>query len=378
MRPASILRSFTRGWLISFAVFGVLAIFVVGQFALAVSMPLSEALRMAGRDWLPWAVFTPPLFHLCAWMPLTRERWKAAVPIHIVCGLATITLSNLWAESVLPPQFPLGPPPPESGASKKMLFKRGSEPPPPAPKVILHRPFRSVFLIGFRLPIYLAIIGAAHAAHFYRRSQERERRTLELEASLARARLETLKMQLQPHFLFNSLNAIAELVHHDSNAADDMLTALSGLLRLTLDTSSEQQLPLRRELEIVEKYLAIERVRFGDRLKVRLDISPDVYNAQVPTLLLQPLVENAIHHGLEPKTGQGALTIRATRDGNTLKLEVSDNGAGLPQGLPTKEGIGLTNTRARLQELYGQDATLELYGRDGLTVDIHLPYRLAP
>jgi len=231
----------------------------------------------------------------------------------------------------------------------------------------------AIFQFSFRLPIYLAIVCAAHALHFYRRSQERER----LEASLAKARLEALKMQLQPHFLFNSLNAITALVHKDADAAEEMLTALADLLRLTLETSNDQELPLQRELEFVERYLAIEHVRFGDRLRFQLEIAPETRSALVPTFILQPLVENAVRHGLEPRSGEGLLTVEAKRDGTNLCLAIRDNGVGIPEGTPSHEGIGLKNTRARLHELYGESAELALHNAQGFCVTVTLPFRTA-
>ena len=361
-------------------IFGLLAFLLVGQFALAVSMPVGSALRMAARDWLPWAVVAPLIFRLVSRLPLERQRWKIAWPVHILCGLVTIAACNWWAENVLRSGFGPGPRrvevrvdrPTGEPRSKGAPGEPGRERVPSRSREPRRPPFNPFFLIGFRLPIYLAIVSVAHAMLFYRRSQERDR----LEASLAKARLEALKMQLQPHFLFNSLNAIGELVHKDPDAADEMLTALSDLLRLTLETSGEQELPLRRELKFVERYLAIEHVRFGDRLRFELDVAPETHGALVPTFLLQPLVENAVRHGLEPRTNSGVLKIRAERDQATLRLSIEDNGVGLPNGIPQREGIGLSNTRARLRELYGSAATLELRSGNGLTVEINLPFRV--
>jgi LytS/YehU family sensor histidine kinase len=235
-----------------------------------------------------------------------------------------------------------------------------------------------LFFLGFRLPIYLAIVSIAHALCFYRRAQERERRTLSLQAGLAKARLSALRMQLQPHFLFNSLNAIAELVHKDPDAADDMLVALASLLRLTLETSGEQELPLSRELEFVKRYLAIEHVRLGDRLQVAFDLAPDTPEALVPAFLLQPLVENAVRHGLEAQAEPGRLRISASRRGSDLLLTVFDSGPGLRADKPLREGIGLANTRARLDELYGAAGTLELRMAEGFAVEVTIPFRTTP
>jgi len=183
-------------------------------------------------------------------------------------------------------------------------------------------------------------------------------------------------MQLQPHFLFNTLNMIAELVHEEPNKADAMLIALSGLLRLTMETAGEQELPLRRELEFIERYLTIMHARFEDRLKFQLGIDPATHAALVPTFLLQPLVENAIEHGLGPRMAGGLISIRSRRVGDVLHLCVSDNGAGLNGQKVRREGIGLGNTRNRLKELYGEAAELDMQDSGGLIVDIRLPFHL--
>lgn len=403
-----------RGWLLSFLAFGLLAFLLVGNFAWTTTMPWTDALRMAARDWLPWAVMTPLIFRLVQRLPLERGRWKIGVPVYLLCGIATVALANWWAQSVMPPTYgrwrPGGdgrgprssqwrsqesrsrdarPPRPEErepeadDAARGSTATTASATPSPRRRSGPGGPpgsrggFSFFFMLGFRLPIYLAVVSIAHAVHFSRRARERERRALELTASLAQSRLEALKMQLQPHFLFNSLNAIAALVHKNPDAADEMLTRLSELLRLTLETSGAQELPLRRELELVEKYLAIEHVRFGDRLKYQVDVPPDTHAALVPTFLLQPLVENAVRHGLEPQSGAGLLTIRARREGGTLRLSVSDNGVGLKKDGARREGIGLSNTRARLRELYDGAASLELRNADGVSVEITMPFHTA-
>jgi hypothetical protein len=348
------IRSWLKAWLLSFAAFGVVALVLGGQFAWAVSLPWTEALRMAARDWLPWALIAPPLFDLVARVPIERNRLKRALALHAACGVGILALCTVWAEVILPVHF---------SAGSRMQ-------PPPGPPLLLG-------MIAFRMPVYLALLSAAHAFYFYRRYQERERRTLSLEASLAKARLEALRAQLQPHFLFNSLNAIAELVHVNPEAADDMLAALSDLLRLTLETSAEQELPLRRELEFAERYLAIERVRFGKRLHTSIDAPREVQAALVPAFLLQPLIENAIRHGLEPKQLEGVLTVGAKRIGGNLQLQVKDNGVGLHKHEPLHNGIGLANVRARLQALYNGAAKLELRDSGGVTAEITIPFKIA-
>jgi len=227
----------------------------------------------------------------------------------------------------------------------------------------------------FNIPIYWVIVSLAHALRYYRHSRERERNAHELEGRLTAAKLEALRMQLHPHFLFNMLNAISTLVHRDPNAADEMIANLSELLRATLDTT-EQEIPLRAEFEFLDRYLEIQRARFGERLQVEKRVDPALLNALVPTLILQPVVENAIRHGLEPRTGQGRLSLEATGEGGRLELVVRDNGAGLEGEAAPTRGIGIANTRARLLELYGNKASLTLANvpAGGCEVRIVLPY----
>jgi LytS/YehU family sensor histidine kinase len=225
-------------------------------------------------------------------------------------------------------------------------------------------------LLTMPVPIYLALASAAHALLFYRREQERA-------VGLARAKLDALRMQLQPHFLFNAMNSIAELTHRDVEAAEKMLTNLSDLLRLTLETSGEHELPLRRELQFVESYLAVEHARFGERLRFQFDVADDTLAAMVPAFLLQPLVENAVRHGLAPRNAPGLIVVAARKLGKVLHLSVSDDGVGLPAEKPSRVGIGLANTHARLRELYGSEAKIEIRSVQGVTIDIHLPFRTA-
>ena len=230
----------------------------------------------------------------------------------------------------------------------------------------------------FNIPIYWIIVSIVHTLTWYRRSQERERSALQLEARLADARLEALRMQLHPHFLFNTLNAISTLVHRDPHAADEMIGNLSELLRATLDTTA-QEIPLRQELHLLDQYLEIQQLRFGDRLQVEKEIDAAALEVKVPTLILQPLVENAIRHGIEPQTGQGKLHISAARDGQTLRLRVRDNGPAAKPAAEAKAGIGLVNTRSRLKELYGQAASLTLTSgsEGGFLAAIDIPCREA-
>lgn len=183
-------------------------------------------------------------------------------------------------------------------------------------------------------------------------------------------------MQLQPHFLFNTLHAISALVHEDAEEADRMVAHLSELLRLSLENAGAQEVTLRQELEFLEPYLQIEQARFGNRLALRRDIAADVLDARVPNLVLQPLVENAVRHGIASRSGPGLVEISARRAGDRLRLEVRDNGSGLPAAGALREGVGLGNTRARLQQLYGADHRLEMRNVEGggLRVTLEIPF----
>lgn len=244
---------------------------------------------------------------------------------------------------------------------------------------------------------YIALIGLAHAGVFHRRYREREKQATLLAARLNEARLHALQAQLQPHFLFNTLNGIATLLRRDPARAEDMLLSLSELLRIALDSSQRQEISLREEMEFLGRYLAIQKMRFGDRLEVIEQVQPEAMDCLVPALLLQPLVENAIRHGLEPSGQPGQLRITGSRDGDWLKLSVEDNGVGLRgsdapvagprppdapdatrrRGHPFTEGVGLANVRERLATLHGTACELELTARPqgGVAVNIRLPVR---
>jgi len=233
----------------------------------------------------------------------------------------------------------------------------------------------------FTVPIYLCIVCVCWVIGHFQESGERERRTLELEARLTQANLRALKMQLQPHFLFNTLNSISSLVHENPKAADDMIGSLSQFLRTTLEVSAQNEVPLSSELEFVDRYLDIQQTRFGDRLRVDRNIHPGVVGALVPPLILQPLVENAIRYGVESREAGGTVMISASREEGVLRLEISDDGEGFSgQLLRSGNGIGLSNTKARLVELYGDKHRLIITARQpaGSCVKIEIPFRLSP
>ena len=225
--------------------------------------------------------------------------------------------------------------------------------------------------------IYMPILLVAHAVWYYKKLRERDLRTSQLEAQLSQARLQALKSQLQPHFLFNTLHSISALVLTDAHAADRMIVRLSDLLRMSLESSDVQETTLAREIEFVLSYVEIEKIRFADRLKVVLEIAPDTLDAQVPHLVLQPLVENAVRHGIAKRSADGVVRIAAKREGERLFLEVRDNGPGLGELDPQSTGVGLTATRDRLQTLYGNDQAVEIRNvpQSGLEVSVQIPFR---
>ncbi len=229
------------------------------------------------------------------------------------------------------------------------------------------------------LIMYWFVVFANLGWVYYRRYREREVQTAQLQRELVEARLEALRMQLNPHFLFNTLHTVSALIHEKPDVADRMVARLSELLRLSLDQSKPQEVPLSEELDFLDRYLDIEQTRFADRLKVEKQVEAGVQDALVPYLILQPLVENAIRHGIEPREDLGHLTIRARRSDGMLELRVSDNGAGLAAdgAAPAREGIGLSNTRSRLRHLYGDNFKLELVNGTGggLEARLDLPYR---
>ena len=313
--------------------------------------PMVEFLPWALATMWFWALLTPGIVWLARRFRIDRPRWARRVALHLAFAVAIAVIDVAWDMWVRP---------------YVTAYPR--------------RPLLVAFLnqVDSNLFQYFVIVAVTHSLDYYRLYRERRLQTAELSAELARAQLEVLKMQLQPHFLFNTLNSIAELVHEDANAADRMVTRLGDFLRLSLDHAGRQEVPLRQELQFLHAYLDIERIRFGERLRVRENVAADVQDAYVPNLVLQPLVENAIRHGIAKHARSGLIEITARRNGDRLELEVGDNGGGLlapTDGL--HEGIGLRNTRSRLQRLYGEEHSLMLRNRTmgGVIVTLTMPYR---
>jgi signal transduction histidine kinase len=237
--------------------------------------------------------------------------------------------------------------------------------------------FQTYFLLD--VLTYSALVGTLYAFHFYRHAEQRELAASRLDASLSEARLKVLRAQLEPHFLFNTLNAVSVLaLEGNHKAVVETVDRLGDLLRVSLSHDRPQEVPLARELELVEGYLGIQKVRFADGLMVAYEIQPEVLNALVPTMILQPIVENAVIHGVSAETGTCCVTIRAWRDATVLRMEVRDTGPGFAARAESRpEGIGLVSTRARLQQLYGSAQRIECSDvpDSGASVVITLPFR---
>jgi two-component system, LytTR family, sensor kinase len=345
------MRGRWRSWLAVWSGWTALALF----FAVSASLTYLSTGRPANwllsierslTEWWLWALFTPLVVYLARWYPLDRPWPLRHAAIHVIAGMI-LAFIKITAERAI------------------FAWLTG---------------FWTYWLIsGLALQffVYSAIVVAAHGLEYYRRSRERE----QLEARLAETRLQLLNVQLQPHFLFNTLNTIAEIVHDDADKADHMITSLSDLLRRALELGATQEIPLDHELDLLKRYLDIQKIRFGDRLQVTSRVADEVRQASVPVLLLQPLVENAIQHGLSAHANAGRIDIEARRDGGALVITITDDGVGLKEQAPAgRQQVGLSNTRERLHALYGNDQRLDLTNAPGggARISLAIPWRLVP
>ena len=322
------------------------------------STGFSYILLMNLAMWGSWALFAPLAFDLARRYPVHRETWRRALAVHLPASLvitgahivfvatARFALQNAW-----------GVPAAWSGSVRDAFFRT----------------------LDFELPVYWLLVGVHHAVDYYREVRSREVAAAHLETRLIEAQLEALQRQLHPHFLFNTLHAISTLLHRDPTKADEMIERLSDLLRITLNKVGVSEVSLAEELEYVRAYLDIEQVHFGERLAIDYRIEAAALDVLVPNLVLQPLVENAVRHGLEPRAGVGRLIIAAGRDGDSLRLVVTDNGRGVSARgrIAAEGGIGLSNTRSRLDRLYGSAASLTISEPDGggCEAQLTIPWR---
>jgi signal transduction histidine kinase len=306
-----------------------------------------------------FALATPLVLWAAARLPIERNDWVRSallhVPISIVlsCLLTALGRVIIWLKW----GYPMG---------KPLTFESITN-----------------FVVGNfseGIGIYLLIALSSYAYDYYRRFRAGQLKTLQLEAQLSHAQLQALKMQLHPHFLFNTLHSISALLHSDIPAARKMITRLGDFLRLTLENSGSQEVSLKQEAEFLSCYLEIERIRFQNRLVTRMNLGERTLDAQVPNLILQPIVENAIRHGIAPRSTPGLIEIDAKQQNGTLRIQVRDNGPGLPEHRTSeilfKKGLGLANTETRLERLYGAAHLFDLRNDPdgGLIVTLEIPF----
>lgn len=305
-------------------------------------------LKMNLIEWYLWGLLAPGIIWLARRFPLEREHGARSLALHSVAAVGVSLLK--WALNNLLRRYLLG-------------FPKG---------------MYLIYVFHQNFVTYWIMVAATQGYLYYSRYREGQLRTAQLSAQLAQAQLQALRMQLHPHFLFNTLNAISTLVHKDPEIADRMIARLSDLLRLTLENIGVQEVQLAQELQFLERYLEIERMRFPDRLQVRMRIAPETLDAQAPYLILQPIVENAIRHGIAPRSTPGTVEIRADCKDDRLILQVRDDGPGISPDRVPKEGLGISSTRARLERLYGTDHRFELRNaaEGGLVVTLAMPFRL--
>ena len=350
------MRSTAWRWGLGALVWTVLALLSASQWAVSLAAdgrPIAWGPLLANRfaDWYSCGIFTPLFFWLARRFPIDRQRWLRHVPLHL--GLAAV---------LTPAKFAL---------QRWAMVDLAGLPFPPL-TVMLARTFISENIA------FWCVIAAVHALVFHQRVREREALTARMRVRLSEAQLEALAARLHPHCLFNTLQGISTLVYRDPAAADAMLGHLSTLLRKALTRGQGHEVPLSEELALLDEYLAIVQARFGDRVRITRAVDGAVLPCLVPQLLLQPLVENAIEHGIARRAGTGTIGLEARRDGETLVIAVRDDGPGLARAAP--EGVGLGSTRQRLEELYGGRGglTLDSGAGAGLTVTVRIPWHEQP
>lgn len=326
-------------------------------------LTFEKAFRFTLPIWLPWLIFGPIAVLLSNRFSLENNTFRNTAihlaALSIICATNCIIM-GVYSGNILK-EIPLS-----SG------LPRGDRAPLSA-RVVMD------FLT------YGILISICHALEWSLRAKEREKRAINAEAHLAKARLSALRMQLHPHFLFNALNGVATLIHTNPAAADDMIANISTLLRLSLDSTNEQEIPLRLELDFLRLYLNIEQVRYGDRLRFQCEVTTQALTAFLPSLLLQPLIENAVRHGLAPQCHTVTISLSASIADGMLHLQIRDDGCGLPphphRESSSVQGIGLNNTRWRLFEIYGDNQSLIIQNGPadesssrGCIVDVKIPY----
>jgi signal transduction histidine kinase len=355
-------------WLLAGAVwtaFGIISAFATYQVFAQMGIPRRF---LADLIWnlvfyYKWGLASPLIFYQARRFPLERGQ----------------ALRNLIVHSLLFVAFHLIAAPVSATIYWYLAKAAGALKPGSVLSVRIAHDLRDTYDWQMGFLIYCALLAVGLGKDYYRKYREGELKAAVLISQLTQAQLQALKTQLQPHFLFNTLNSISALLHQDVQAADAMVARLGAFLRLTLENSHTQMTTLRRELDFLRRYLDIERARFRDRLMVEVRVEPETLNAMAPSLILQPLAENAIRHGISKQFAPGHISLRAGRRQRRLWIELADNGAGLSSengaGGRIKEGIGISNTRARLEQLYGSDYLLEFRNATphGLVVRLEIP-----
>ena len=390
--------TYVAGWLV------VVTISTV-QMQLAANYSWLDALKDSIINWGPWLLSSPLIFLIVHFYSFQKGQRIQSILVHLFSSLILIFLTTSLSREVfsplLPIEIPRSPqltrasddpnrPPPRPPRKSGRDRAPGNDRPPPRPgepelpsRAPLPRELGGT-IVGAQqwLPVYWALVILRCFLVTTRGLREREKQAWKLEAQLVESRLDTLKLQLQPHFLFNTLNATATLVHSNPDQADDMICQLSTLLRAVLDESETQQVSLSRELELLRAYVAIESVRFGERLSFHEEIDPNCNKAYVPVLFLQPLVENSVRHGIEPLDRPGNIWISIQRRDESLRIVISDDGQGRhAASRSTGWGIGLKNATARLAALHpeeGYKITMEDREGGGTSITIRLPFVTQP
>ena len=367
-------RSFWMEWGL---IFGAWTLFILLRVARSMldsdgSTPFFHSERFMAWlcEYYVWALITPAIFWMCE--HLGRDgKWQLwqRVTVHVVAAFAIAGLMDVYTDLLYRYVFAL------RGATDSWMES-------------VQASFDQILALNFLLELilYLAILAIGFARAYYIRLQQRRIQATELRADLTEARLHALRMQINPHFLFNTLNAIAGLVESNPKGVRTMVARLSALLRHTLDSSGRGEVPLSHEIKVLDDYLAIMHVRFSDRLRVEKEVDDEVRSALVPDLILQPLVENAIKHGISKRETPGTVRIRARRTGPYLRMTVEDDGDGTGDtfqgdGMPdTSSGIGLRNVKERLERLYGDTHRISLRPspQGGLVAQIWIPFHTEP
>jgi signal transduction histidine kinase len=349
-----------RKWLYIFGAWTAAALFFASSYVLQnqiSSQPMSvwKAVSVQLASGYGWFVLMPVIFWLANHFPLDRrDNLSRNITANLIGGILLVLIHVAW-----------------DAFSQSFLNFRNRQ----------FETYFSAYAFQFYLNfhwscvVYLQINGIIYGIRYYNKFREGELRASKLEARLAQTRLKVLQMQLHPHFLFNTHNAIAELIHKDPSAAEKMVENLSDLLRMSLNKLNVEEVSFQQELEFLNKYLEIEQTRFQDRLRIKKDIAPDTLDATVPNMILQPLIENAVKHGIAPLIEGGTIEIRSIKENGNLRVQICDDGIGVSREII--EGIGISNTRARLKQLYdnAHEFLIESNKEKGMSVNLVVPFK---